>query len=367
MQHAKKLGHFMPTLALVGLAAALFVAPAAASTPETDDGTARLALSRPVTVSEVATELDRLNVDQVELISEDVIGDMTYTSGVVFDGGELSSDAYVRESVATFNDMSTELEASASSRTSGADLLTSAKDLELTAESIGAVDARITGMVVTASDDALNKLSSWSLVSAFAPIAADSMSAPNPQTRSGVTTQDAGSGGDCSDPWWPFDGRVSTQYSSTQPDRYVWQNFVWSQWRIDNLYACDGAATSYEHEAWFNNYDDHTFLSDDVHAWSSSMPDPYIDTGFADIAGELSMTVGTGAAYQLDEGVYYTTYIRTAPGNTSSDAGKVNGQRGFNTCPIGATGGWCVYARATEKLLPAWQHSAPGADDWWHY
>lgn len=97
------------------------------------------------------------------------------------------------------------------------------------------------------------------------------------------------------------------------------------------------------------------------------MPDPYIDTGFADIEGEMSMTIGTGAAYQLDEGVYYTTYIRTAPGNTSSDSGKVNGQRGLNTCPIGATGGWCVYASETEPLLPAWQHSVPGADDWWHY
>lgn len=136
---------------------------------------------------------------------------------------------------------------------------------------------------------------------------------------------------------------------------------------LTNLYACDGWRTSYEHEAWYNNYDGFLFLSSDVKAWSSNLPDAYLDTGFLDSPNELSMTIGTGAAYQLDTGVYYTTYIRTAPGNAASDTGKVNGQRGHNYCPIGFTGGWCVEGSATERLLPAWSHSAPGLTYWTHY
>jgi|AMFO01.1.fsa_nt_gi hypothetical protein len=34
---------------------------------------------------------------------------------------------------------------------------------------------------------------------------------------------------------------------------------------------------------------------------------------------------------------------------------------------IGPTGGWRVEASATEPLLPAWNHSAPGLTYWTHY
>jgi len=35
--------------------------------------------------------------------------------------------------------------------------------------------------------------------------------------------------------------------------------------------------------------------------------------------------------------------------------------------PIGPTGRWGVEASATEPLLPAWNHSAPGLTCWTHY
>jgi len=342
-----------------------------ATAAATSRETARFTLQRPVTLAEVAAELSNLDIDRVELVSEDTIGGITYTSGVVFDATDLSSDAYIRETAATFVDMATEFARSASNGTSDVDSLAMADAMKSAARSVGATDARIKALVVTGSDEALRELAGWVLVggSTTTPRVAGtgSTSAGDAQVGSGARTQDAGSGGNCNNAWWPYTGSISTQYSSYQPNRYVYQRFMWSQWRIDNLYDCDGFNTSYEHEAWYNNYDGSLFLSSDVKAWSSNLPDGYLDTGLLDGDGELSMTIGTGAAYQLDAGVYYTTYIRTAPGNATSDTGKVNGQRGLNLCPIGFTGGWCVSARGTEKLLPAWNHSAPGLTYWTHY
>jgi hypothetical protein len=98
-----------------------------------------------------------------------------------------------------------------------------------------------------------------------------------------------------------------------------------------------------------------------------SLSDGYLDVEFGNGSGELGATIGTGAANQLDANVDYTTYIRTTPGNATTDTGKMNGQRGLNLCLHGFTSGWCILARATEPLLAAWNHPVPGATNWTHY
>ncbi len=334
--------------------------------------TVRLVLTRPLSVADVVAKLRGLDIDRVELIRRDMVNGMVYTSGVVTDGNDLSPDLYANEMASMFDDMAKELaQSAAGSVPDKAETLAVADAMESAAKSFAATDARIEAIVVTASAGTLHLLADWELVGSSTVALPARTGASQPPTNraaeSGVQTLDAGSGGNCDNAWWPYAGRISTQYSSSVPNRYVWQRFKWSQWRIDNLYDCDGFNTSYEHEAWYNNYDGLHFLSSNVKSWSSSLPDAYLDTGFLDGDGELGLTIGTGAAYQLDADVNYTTYIRTAPGNAMSDTGKVNGQRGLNLCPIGLTGGWCVFARGTEKLLPAWSHSAPGRTDWTHY
>jgi len=347
------------------------IASVADSTQSSRD-TVRLALTRPLSVADVVVKLRGLDVDRVELIQWDMVNGIVYTSGVVTDGNNLSPDLYANEMASVFDDMAREFDQSAAGTVPDkAETLAMADAMESAARSFAATDARIEAIVVTASAGALRALADWELVGTSTVVLPATTGASQPPTNrageSGVGTLDAGSGGNCDNAWWPYTGRISTQYSSSVPNRYVWQRLKWSQWRIDNLYDCDGFNTSYEHEAWYNNYDGLHFLSSSVKSWSSSLPDAYLDTGFLDGDGELGMTIGTGAAYQLDAGVNYTTYIRTAPGNATSDTGKVNGQRGLNLCPIGLTGGWCVFARETEKLLPAWSRSAPGRTDWTHY
>jgi len=330
----------------------------------------RFVLVQPATVAEIAAVLEGLDVERVELISKDNVEGRIYTSGYIFEGTAVSAEAYVDGMSATFADMASEIKLSAMTVVNReTDPRATADAMQMIALAIRAEDARITALLVTGSDASLTQLDSSPIV-AESTVDIQSSGAstlPSTDTRVGdAVVLDAGSGGNCSNAWWPYTGRISTQYSGIVPHRYVWQSFKWSQWRIDNLYDCDGVNTSYEHEAWFNNYDGSLFLSSTVKSWSSNLPDGYLDTGFLDGNGEMTMTIGTGAAYQLDANVTYTTYIRTTPGNATSDSGKVNGQRGLNLCPIGLTGGWCVFARATEKLLPAWNHSAPGSTDWTH-
>ncbi len=325
-----------------------------------EDTPTRTNLTQRASVDDVVALLEDNTASYIELISTDAVNDHVYTTGYLTHGRELSSRAYTEAISATYLDIANELERDGDASGAKPD----ADALRALASELNSSTPRIVAVVTAGSRDGVASPSPYS-----AREETNDASSPVPIANTIVQMkgpEDAGSGGNCNNAWWPWTGRISTQYSSSVPNRYVWQRFKWSQWRIDNLYDCDGFNTSYEHEAWFNNYDDSLFLSSSVQTWSSTLPDAYLDTGFLDGDGELSLTIGTGAAYQLDANVNYTTYIRTAPGNATTDSGKVNGQRGLNLCPIGLTGGWCVFARETEKLLPAWNHTVPGANNWTH-
>jgi hypothetical protein len=82
-----------------------------------------------------------------------------------------------------------------------------------------------------------------------------------------------------------------------------------------------------------------------------------IDTAASDGDDEPTFTIGTGTR-DMDAATNYTTYMRTPKGNSSSDTGKLNAQRGRTVCfPFN---GWCTFARDTSPLVPAWQHAVPG-------
>lgn len=82
-----------------------------------------------------------------------------------------------------------------------------------------------------------------------------------------------------------------------------------------------------------------------------------IDTAASDGDDEPTFTIGTGTR-DMDAATNYTTCMRTPKGNSSSDTGKLNAQRGRTVCfPFN---GWCTFARDTSPLVPAWQHAVPG-------
>lgn len=177
----------------------------------TSRATARFTLQRPVTLAEVSAELSNLDIDRVELVSEDTIGGVTYTSGIVFDATGLSSDAYIRETAATFVDMATEFARSASKDTSDVDSLAMADAMKSAARSVGATDPRIRALVVTGSDEALRELVSGAckhhttrqahLIAS--PTSMDRTPSDRKEVRSSHSSThivDIGVGGTCSEP-----------------------------------------------------------------------------------------------------------------------------------------------------------------------
>jgi len=83
------------------------------------------------------------------------------------------------------------------------------------------------------------------------------------------------------------------------------------------------------------------------------MPSAYLDTPASDGTDELSFTVGTFDATQLNSGKrYYTTIVATW-GNTTYDSAKLQGQRG-RRIPTGCYSEWCVFATATDRIINAW-------------
>ena len=162
--------------------------------------------------------------------------------------------------------------------------------------------------------------------------------------------------------WWPVDGSITTAYSSVQPERYVRQRLWWSQASVASIDQTCSWLSTYEAESVFNNYDDLTFFSDDVTSWSSNLPDAYKDVTAFDNNNELQLTLGTPDLPDVAASTWYSTYMRTEPGNWNVDRAKVQGQLGHHIA--GCESPWCVFADETRRLISPWLHIVPGVSYW---
>ena len=158
----------------------------------------------------------------------------------------------------------------------------------------------------------------------------------------------AASSGDCGGSWWPTQVvQKSGKSSVSTPRRYGQLEFYWSATRLANLKCHDDV--TFEPDFVTNNYDGNHYYAKKITAWASNMPNKYKDTQFADGNKEYTFTVGTSDARKLKSGKTYTTYFRTAYGNTTVDSAKINLQRG-NRSPSFCHSTWCIFAESTHRL-----------------
>lgn len=171
----------------------------------------------------------------------------------------------------------------------------------------------------------------------------------------------------CRTPWWPSNGAArAARVESGGTDRYVYQRFRFTSTRISNLRAC-GLNITYEHEAVLNNYDGLNYFPPSSvatpRAVGSNLPRKYWDVRVFDSGNELNFAMGSADARRLVAGTQYWTYIRSKPGNASSDTAKISAQRGHRW-PSFCYSTWCIYPDATNHVVPAWAFSVPG-NYWW--
>lgn len=163
---------------------------------------------------------------------------------------------------------------------------------------------------------------------------------------------------DCGKTWWPNWVKGSAGASSVAGMRYGQTNFEWTtNSRLTALKCYDDV--TFEPDFTTYNYDDLHYFHNSIEAWSTTMPSGYKDTKFMDGGNELTFTVGTSDARKLQPDKEYKTYFRTKKGNSSTDKAKVFLQRG-NRTPSVCHSTWCIFAKATNQYVPAWQLSMPG-------
>lgn len=160
--------------------------------------------------------------------------------------------------------------------------------------------------------------------------------------------------------WAPKKGYISTNccYAGSGY-RYVYQSFIWNDWRIGNLKRIDNNMT-YEADATYNP-ERGTYLGS-VRSWSSNLPRAYRDTEFLDgVTGDLRvLTVGTANAQRLAPNKYYYTSIRTTRGRQNTDGGGATGQIGYRW-PSGCYRAACIFGRASDVLINVGDYRAPGS------
>jgi hypothetical protein len=147
---------------------------------------------------------------------------------------------------------------------------------------------------------------------------------------------------------------VGISYINNHPDhnyniRFTNQDMYW---KAHNLGAYQYADDTYEHETIFYDYDDHAFARSYVNAnwWSSTLPDPYLDTQALDNPDEPNIAVGTFNPNLIVPDTYYNYYV--ALNKTSSVASfyKIQGQKSYSWCEAGP---WCVLTQQdTTKVIP---------------
>jgi hypothetical protein len=163
--------------------------------------------------------------------------------------------------------------------------------------------------------------------------------------------------------WWPFIGKIVARNSPNYVSRrFMYQSFKWSPDRLENLHSYD--KEGYEHEAWYDNYDDRHFLGKITTA-VSTMPNDYLDTEALNPEGnnELGYTFGTSRGTHLEANKYYEIFIRTKLGNANTDRGKVQGARTHRRI-VFCDSRWCMKQNQVERFIPAWDFAVSGVKQW---
>lgn len=269
---------------------------------------------------------------------------IVHTSGVV-----LTADFAVATDPETYYNqtlraMFTNLKAAELKRSRGSLQDELATPLSNVIEQLAISDRPVYGLLVSGSEESLTLLQQDANVSVVSELEINEALGPE----------------GCSNTWAANTGYISVGPAAS--NRAAYQIVKWtSASRLNNLKACPNP--TYEVELWLNNYDRRTYLSTTVKGWSSSLPRAYRDTNFSDGSNERSYTIGTADASQLVLNTSYYTWYETTTGNTSSDSGKVTGQRGERS-PSFCYSSWCVWPKATAVYIRAWQLSVPSSRTW---
>lgn len=146
--------------------------------------------------------------------------------------------------------------------------------------------------------------------------------------------------------------------SSDSSGRYATER---TYWRAGSLTAFQYSTDTYEHQVIFYNYDGTAYASGAT-SYVTNIPDPYLDTQFADSTNENNIAVGTYSAYNLTSGTWYETTIRLKSTTSSSSKYKISGQKGYwimQKSPL------TVFGSATSTIMPFNSYFlAPDTRDW---
>lgn len=160
--------------------------------------------------------------------------------------------------------------------------------------------------------------------------------------------------------WRPnFHANIAAN-STYQGQRYDQLKFAFTQGQLDQ-FACTGS-TGFEPDLVTDNYDGLHYFGDSIIAYTSTMPNSYLDTNFGDGVNERVYTVGTYDVSALEPWLEYANYIRTGVGNTNTDRAKVVWQRNstlFFGCREVFGAAWCSNPDES-KIEYAWKFPLPG-------
>jgi hypothetical protein len=160
--------------------------------------------------------------------------------------------------------------------------------------------------------------------------------------------------------WRPnFHANIAAN-STYQGQRYDQLKFAFTQGQLDQ-FACTGS-TGFEPDLVTDNYDSLHYFGSSIVAYTSTMPNSYLDTNFGDGVNERVYTVGTYDVSALEPWLEYANYIRTGVGNTNKDRAKVVWQRNstlFFGCREVFGAAWCSNPDES-KIEYVWKFPLPG-------
>lgn len=330
-----------------------------------------LIFTEDLAVSQALNTINALNANPKELISRHQVGDDEYTAGYIIDAGEPVSAAGVTNAmIAMFEDDGLLLDESQNTAsTEQIDATTSAtpddtdpmpvmgtqeetNNLNSTIASLEADGARIDEVSVQTATS-IAKLEQNTAIESAVEVPTTAQSQPGEEGS--VQTNNVGSDAR----WAPKRGYISTRCCHVSGYRYVYQNFIWNDWRLRNLKRISSNVT-YESDATYNR-EGGTYLGR-VKSWSSNLPRAYRDTELLDsVTGDLRvMTVGTANAHRLRANKYYYTSIRATNGRKNSNAAGATAQNGYRYPPA-CYRAYCIFGRASDVLLYVGDYRAPGS------
>jgi len=295
-------------------------------------------------VSEPEDAAEELDSELIGAQKTFVIGDSAITVGVLADGnGEMPEDS--SELVADLLVGSAPKEDRKAVKAIVDELVTS-EDLDFDAVTLDGV-----GTVPLQDIDSFDSATSQISVAAHSSFA--SGASPN-AAPAALQKPECGY-------WHPSLDRF---YASNRPyskapaslSRYVSIEFTFDAKHL-KAFRCTGSHT-FEPDIVTDNRDGKRYLGLSIKAWSTNMPNPYLDTKLSDSDDQPVYTVGQMSYATLVAGKQYSVTIQTGRGNATSDKAKIVWQRGKKLYP----GPYDLSVFSDEsKIVQPWKLKLPGA------